>query len=78
MQVNDEEKLSSVIVRKACANPKEPDTYQHLVASFQNYTEENCLYALRQKTINQALGCFIVTFPYEGFNFVPKMKSEAD
>lgn len=33
---------------------------------FDNYTETNCYYAIRQKRVNQFLSCHLVTIPYKG------------
>lgn len=73
MQVNDEEVITSYLVRKPCASQHDPNRYQHLVPGFDNYTEGNCKYAVRQRLVNEMNKCYMVSLPYKGIyssNFI--------
>lgn len=53
-------------VNKVCAQRDAQNTFLHLVPGFTNYTENNCLYAIRQKSCIQTVNCYSVNLPYIG------------
>jgi hypothetical protein len=66
LQINDEDIMTSVISRKVCAHRNDHERFRDLVPGFNNYTEENCNYAVRQKRMIEQSNCYMMTLPYKG------------
>lgn len=58
--------MQSIVSRKLCAHRNERNSFLHLVPGFKNYTLDNCVYAVRQKRVVDAINCHMVTLPFKG------------
>lgn len=62
--------MQSVIASKVCAQRDAQNAFLHLVPGFSNYTENNCVYAVRQQRFIEAVKCHVATLPYKGIKFL--------